>query len=55
VLAGTWFGWVMAVIRTVRFYWAIMIAANKGSGGVCLKIPGPWTFGIIGPGWGVGR
>jgi hypothetical protein len=55
VLAGTWFGWVMAVIRTVRFYWAIMIAGNKGSGGVCLHIPGPWTFGVIGPGWGVGR
>jgi hypothetical protein len=55
VLAGTWFGWVMAVIRTARFYWALMIAGNKGSGGICLHIPGPWTFGAIGPGWGVGR
>ena len=55
VIVGTWFAWVMAAIKTARFYWASMIAVNKGSGGVCLKIPGPWTFGAIGPGWAVGK
>jgi len=48
-------GWVGAVIEACEIYWGIMIAANKTPNGVCLFIPGPWTLGLMGPGWAVGR
>jgi hypothetical protein len=32
-----------------------MIWANMTAAGVCLHIPMPWSFGVIGPGWATGR
>jgi hypothetical protein len=48
-------GWVAFFIMISAAYWALMIHLNKTPRGVCLYIPMPWTFGIIGPGWAVGR
>jgi hypothetical protein len=48
-------GYVALFITLSAAYWALMIHLNKTPRGVCLYIPMPWTFGIIGPGWAVGR
>jgi len=48
-------GWVAFFIMISAAYWALMIYLNKTPRGVCLYIPMPWTFGVIGPGWAVGR
>jgi hypothetical protein len=53
VISGS--GWVGACIAAGEYYWGAMIAGNKSPRGVCLFIPGPWTFGLLGPGWAVGR
>jgi hypothetical protein len=47
-------GWVALAIMVSAAYWATMIHFNKTANGVCLHIPLPWTFGLIGPGWAVG-
>jgi hypothetical protein len=51
---AAWGGWVMAGILVSAAYWALMISLNMTPRGVCLHIPGPWTFGLLGPGWAVG-
>lgn len=48
-------GWVAFFIMISAAYWALMIYLNKTPRGVCLYIPMPWTFGVIGPGWAVGN
>jgi hypothetical protein len=48
-------GWIAFFILVSAAYWGIMIHLNKTSNGVCLYIPMPWTFGVIGPGWAIGR
>ena len=47
-------GWVGMAVLLSAFYWALMILLNMTPRGVCLHIPGPWTFGLLGPGWAVG-
>jgi hypothetical protein len=48
-------GWVSLFIALSAAYWAVMIWAMMTPNGVCLHIPMPWTFGVIGPGWATGR
>jgi hypothetical protein len=55
ILAVTASGYVSTAITTGETYWGLMISGNKTARGVCLFIPGPWTFGLIGPGWATGR
>jgi hypothetical protein len=47
-------GWIALGIIVSAAYWALMIHFNKTPKGVCLEIPMPWTFGLIGPGWATG-
>lgn len=47
-------GWVALGIILSCFYWAAMIHFNKTPRGVCLNIPMPWSFGVVGPGWATG-
>jgi hypothetical protein len=47
-------GWVALCIAVSCAYWAALIHLNKTPKGICLYIPLPWTFGLIGPGWAIG-
>ena len=47
-------GWVALAILLSALYWAAMIHFNKTPRGVCINIPMPWSFGVIGPGWAQG-
>lgn len=47
-------GWIALGIIVSAAYWAVMIHFNKTPKGVCLEIPMPWTFGLLGPGWATG-
>jgi len=44
-------GWVGLAILLSAFYWAVWLLAAKGPNGACIHIPGPWTLGLMGPGW----
>lgn len=55
VALAAWGGWVAAAIFVSAFYWGLMVALNMTTRGVCCHIPGPWTLGLLGPGWAVGR
>jgi hypothetical protein len=47
-------GWVALGILLSAAAWALMIYLNATPRGVCIHIPMPWTFGLIGPGWASG-
>jgi hypothetical protein len=47
-------GYVALAIMLSALYWAAMIHFNETAKGVCLHIPMPWSFGVIGPGWAEG-
>lgn len=50
---GAAYGWVGLAIIVSAAYWALWIAASSHGfkNGVCMHIPMPWSFGLIGPGW----
>jgi hypothetical protein len=50
---GAAFGWVGLAIIVSALYWAGWIAVmSRGfTKGVCMHIPMPWSFGVVGPGW----
>ena len=48
-------GWVALAIILSCAYWALWITLAGNANGVCLHIPMPWTFGVVGPGWATGR
>ena len=54
-VAGAIGGWVGLAIALSAAYWYVWILATKTPAGICLHIPMPWSFGVIGPGWATSR